>query len=98
MDDQVLCVVYWKAFSQLKECLRPYASSEQLAPAEEVIERLWSFTQQAEQLYGVYEFTEIFLGKLLGGEVFICGDTGINCYATVQESSARNSERVREEE
>ena len=94
--DQVTCVAYRNAFLQLKECLRPYASSEQLAPIEEVVERLQSFTQQAEQLYGVYEFTEILLGKLLGGEVFICGDKVICCYASVRELSAGDSERVRE--
>ena len=96
MDDQVLCVVYWKTFKVLRERLRPYSSSEELAHVEQVIERLGSFTQQAEQLYGIYEFTGFVMGKLLEGEVFIDGDTGINRYTAVQNPAMMDSERVRE--
>ena len=78
MDDQIWCVIYWKGLSQLKERLRPYLSSEQMVPIEEVIARLWSFTQQAQQLYGVYEFNDFAWERFLGGHPYLNGDTGIN--------------------
>ena len=78
MDDQIFCVCYWKALSELKECLRPHASSAQLVPVEKVIVRLCSFTVQAEQLYGVYPHSEHLVEKFLEGKMFINEDTGLN--------------------
>ena len=72
MDDQALCVLYWRALSQLRSDLI-HARGEQLAPIEDVITQLRSFTQQAEQLYGVYPYTDILLGNVLKGQVFIHG-------------------------
>ncbi|KAL8792030.1 MAG: hypothetical protein Q9195_005371 [Heterodermia aff. obscurata] len=80
MDDQALCVIYWRALSQLRDCLRPYISSDQSAPVEEVIAELGSFTQQAEQLYGVYPYTEVLLDNVLRGEVFIHGSAMSQLY------------------
>ena len=73
MDDQALCVLYWRALSQLRSDLIHFAREEQLVPIQEVITQLWSFTQQAEQLYGVYPYTDILLGNVLKGQVFIHG-------------------------
>ena len=78
MDDQILCVSYWKALSQLKEDLKPHASSEQLVPVEKVIARLCSFTMQAEQLYGIYPHSGYLVEKFLEGKMFISSDTGLN--------------------